>query len=85
MLIETDALNMLLHRGEVKLTKYNLETAHLDTLVSFLLTGIFFLHCATGPSGPGPPHYRRFVITLRHTNSVGLLWTGDQSDAETST
>ena len=26
-----------------------------------------FLHGATGPSGPGPPHYRGFTITLRHT------------------
>jgi hypothetical protein len=22
---------------------------------------------ATAPSGPGPPHYRVFAITLRHT------------------
>jgi len=22
---------------------------------------------ATAPSGPGPPHYRGFTITLRHT------------------
>jgi hypothetical protein len=29
--------------------------------------------------GPGPPHYRGFTITLRHTpHSVGLLWTSDQ-------
>jgi hypothetical protein len=27
----------------------------------------FFLHGATAPSGPGPPHYRGFTITLRHT------------------
>ena len=27
----------------------------------------FFYHGATVPSGPGPPHYRRFMITLRHT------------------
>ena len=25
-----------------------------------------FFHCATAPSGPGPPHYRGFMITLRH-------------------
>jgi hypothetical protein len=30
----------------------------------------FFFYGATTPSGPGPPHYRRFTITLRHT-SVG--------------
>jgi hypothetical protein len=42
---------------------------------------------ATAPSGPAPPHYRGFTITLRHTHthSVGLLWTRDQPDAETST
>jgi hypothetical protein len=45
-----------------------------------------FSHGATAPSGPGPPHYRGFMIILRHTpQSVGLLWTSDQPDAETST
>jgi hypothetical protein len=35
---------------------------------------------------PGPPHYRAFTITLRHTpQSVGLLWTRDRPIAETST
>ena len=24
-------------------------------------------HCATAPSGPKPPHYRGFTITLRHS------------------
>jgi hypothetical protein len=28
---------------------------------------IFFSSGATAPSGPGPPHYRGFAITLRHT------------------
>ena len=27
----------------------------------------FFANGATAPSGPGPPHYRGFTITLRHT------------------
>ena len=26
-----------------------------------------FSHGATAPSGPGPPHYRGFTITFRHT------------------
>ena len=26
----------------------------------------YLFHCATAPSGPGPPHYRCFTITLRH-------------------
>jgi len=33
------------------------------------------------PSGPGPPHYRGFTITLRHTTPGGLLWTSDQPDS----
>jgi len=38
------------------------------------------------PSGPGPPHYRGFIIA--HNNaprSAGLVWTSDHSVAETST
>ena len=27
----------------------------------------FFYHGTTAPSGPGPPHYLGFAITLRHT------------------
>ena len=52
---------------------------------------------ATARSGPGPPHCRGFTIhsfththTTTHTHthtlhSIGLLWTSDQPDAETST
>ena len=40
---------------------------------------------AEAPSGAGPPHVRVIRITLRHTTSVGLLWTSDQPDAENST
>jgi hypothetical protein len=41
---------------------------------------------AIATTGTWPPHYLGFTITLRHTpKSVGLLWTGDQPDAETST
>ena len=32
----------------------------------FSTINIFF-HGATAPSGPGPPYYRGFTITLRHT------------------
>jgi hypothetical protein len=31
----------------------------------------------------GPPHYRGFTITLR-PHSVGIPWSSDQTDAETS-
>ena len=44
---------------------------------------IFFSYGSTAPSGPGPPRFRRGFET--HTQSVGLLWTRDQSVAETST
>jgi len=44
-----------------------------------------FYHGATVRKGPRSPHYRGFMITLRHTHSVGLLWASDQSDTETST
>ena len=27
----------------------------------------FFVYGATARSGPGPPHYRGFTITLKHT------------------
>jgi hypothetical protein len=30
-------------------------------------SGIIFLRDAAAPFGPGPPHYRDFTITLRHT------------------
>jgi hypothetical protein len=50
------------------------------------LTRIFFLQGARAPSGPGPPHYRGFTITLNDAlHSVGLLWASDQPDTETST
>jgi hypothetical protein len=37
---------------------------------------IFFFHGATTPSGPGPPHYRGFTITLRHTTLGRTLLDG---------
>jgi hypothetical protein len=46
----------------------------------------YFFMAQQPPSGPGPPQYRGFTITLRHTpHSVGLLWTSNRPDAETST
>jgi hypothetical protein len=60
---------------------------HNHTSISSNLTystRIFVSTGATAPSGPGPPHYPGFTITFRHTRSVGLLWTSDQPDADTS-
>jgi hypothetical protein len=50
---------------------------------------IFYLfipppHGAAAPSGPGPPHYRGFTITLRHTALGRTPWTSYHPDAETS-
>jgi hypothetical protein len=36
-------------------------------MIYALLSAIFFFIGATAPSGPGPPHYRGFTITFRHT------------------
>jgi hypothetical protein len=39
---------------------------------TFVCNVKFFFHGVSTPSGPGPPHYRGFTITLRHTT---LGWT----------
>ena len=41
----------------------------------------FFPHGATATSRPGSPHYRGSVTP----HSVGILWTSEQPDAQTST
>ena len=41
----------------------------------------FFFHCVTAASGPVPPFYRGFTITLKNTT----LGRTPQPDAETST
>jgi len=33
----------------------------------YIINSIFFYHGATASSGPGPPYYRDFTITLRHS------------------
>ena len=38
----------------------------------YLLRVIFSPQAAIAPSGPGPPHYRRFTITFRH-NTPGRI------------
>jgi hypothetical protein len=48
------------------------------------LTLYFFYHGVTAPSGSRPPHYREFTVTDT-SQSVGLLWTSDQPDPQTST
>ena len=64
------------------LTVYLKITAVCDNYITrSLVFSCFFFHGTTAASGPGP-HYRGFTITFRQ--SVGLLWTSDQPDAETS-
>ena len=49
-------------------------------------SGIFFFNGSTAPWGPTPPHLSRLHDHILDTpHSVGLLWTSDQPDAETST
>jgi len=39
----------------------------------------FFSHEATATVGPGPPHYRGFAITLRHTAFVRIPLDGSSA------
>ena len=56
----------------------------IDFYVTCLIFHNFSLRETTASSGTGPPPFRGFTITLTHTHSVGLLWTSDKPDAETS-
>jgi hypothetical protein len=40
------------------------------SLYPVVYINLLFSNGATAPSGPGPPHYRDFTITLRHTTLV---------------
>ena len=52
----------------------------------FFSKRLFLAQQPPHPSGPGSIHYRGFLITHNDApHSVGLLWTSDQSVAETST
>ena len=54
--------------------QYSVPWAFL--ILSFYIT-LFFFFCVTQEPhiGPGPPHYRRFTVTLRHS----ALWQLDQT------
>jgi hypothetical protein len=68
----TSWVSVLFQKGSHQLHYLNVEDA------------IFFPIAQQPLVGPGPPHYRDFTITDT-PHSVGLLWTSDQPDAETST
>jgi hypothetical protein len=50
-------------------------TLHCITLFATFRHCYFFYYVATAPSGPGPPHYRGFTITLRYTTLGRTLLT----------
>jgi len=58
-------------KGRMKLTREKciditcLHCKYRGVKCFWLLGGIFY-HGVTTPSGPGPPRYRGFTITLRH-------------------
>jgi hypothetical protein len=68
--------------AEVGSTVYG--TVEFPELHSLWNSSIFFLHEASDPTGPWPPHYRSFTIT-NTPHSVGFLWTSDPPDIETAT
>jgi hypothetical protein len=74
--VHTDGLTERLEwtlRRDSKATKWNVDI-------------IFFPNGLTASWGPRPPHFSRlYDRTLDTPHSVGLLWTSDQPDAETST
>ena len=52
----------------------------------YLFICSFICHGATAPCGLSPPYYQELTITFRHTtHSVGILYTSNHPDAETST
>ena len=53
--------------------------------IKALCTRTFFSHGTTAPSWSGAPHNRGFTAISDTPHSVGLLWTSDQPDTETST
>jgi len=65
----------------------NTKTKSLSKSCGFLtlLNGDLLFHGPASPSGPGPPHYQGFTITIRH-NTIGRTPLDEWStDKETST
>ena len=49
-------------------TNISLRISHLSVRISHPVSAsVFFYRGTAAPSGPSPPHYQRFTITLRHT------------------
>jgi hypothetical protein len=60
----------ILHRVSAHLTdrvsRHKYTNIGILNLYIYLFIYLFILHGSTAPSGPGPPHYRGFAITLKH-------------------
>jgi hypothetical protein len=68
-----------------KVTKYDLATTYLDTLVLFSLKGIFYSMVRQPIVDQGLLIVEASRSHTHTTHSVGLLWTSDQPDAQTAT
>jgi hypothetical protein len=62
LLLRTNASGTVKHRVSCRPTT-NLVAGKLEIFLNLLFSP---LHDATAPSGPRPPHCRRFTITLKH-------------------
>jgi hypothetical protein len=63
----TEEWNPQLGRNKNFRTHMYYTVSHEKNLPNSAWNTDFFSDGATAPSGPGPPHYRGFTITLRHT------------------
>ena len=79
---EIQILHSVFHQSVTNKLTFRFQPFHF---ISLRLGFQFFLFlCARAHSWPGAPHYRSFYIT-NTPHSVGLFWTSDQPDTETST
>jgi hypothetical protein len=71
-------------RKRVKPFPITRDIPHHTFVVYVLFCFVLFFIGAIAVSGTGPPHYRGFRSYSGTPHSVGLLWTSDQPDAETT-
>jgi hypothetical protein len=67
-----------------ELTKYDLATTYLDTLVLFSLKGIIYSMARQPIVGQGLLIVKASRSHSETSHSIGLLWTSDQPDADTA-
>jgi hypothetical protein len=73
--------NMQKLASAIQLVRFNLMTHYADNV--YKSPPFFLSYGTTAHTEPCPPLYWGFLIT--HKNTVGLLWTCDQTVGETST